>query len=90
MSSGPEHNGSNRVKCKAHEDSYFVTLALQNFSCNGGEEEIAAAEVHNLETSRLKPGDAEHRLEMAVQNIEKTVGEAPEEEQTDHKEERKD
>lgn len=77
----PEHDGTERVESKTHDDSELVALAPQDLSSDGGEEQVATTEVHDLETGRLELCDAEHILEVLVEDIEKTVGETPEEEE---------
>jgi len=77
----PEHNSTDGVERKTHEDTDLVTETLQDLSGDGGENEITASKVHYLKTGGLELCDTEDILEMLVQDIEKTVRETPEEEQ---------
>lgn len=77
MRSRPEHDGTKGVERETHEDGDLVTLALHDFGGNGREKEVTTTEVDDLETSRLKLGDTKDRLEVLVEDIEKTVGETP-------------
>jgi len=81
VGSRPEHNRTDAIESETHKDSDFVTLALHNLSCDGGEEEVTTTEVHDLKTGRLEFGDSEDILEMLVKDIEETVGESPEKEE---------
>lgn len=81
VSGRPEEHGADRVECQAHEDGDLVALSLQDFCCDGREGQVTETKVHNLESSTLQLGDAEHRLEVLVKHIEQSVGEAPEEEE---------
>jgi hypothetical protein len=90
VSSRPEEDGTKRVEAETHDDSDLVTLALEDLSGDGREDEVTATEVHDLQTSRFEPCDAEDVLEMLVQDIKKTVRETPEEEQRGNKAERED
>jgi hypothetical protein len=77
----PEQDSAKRVERKTHQDSLLVTASLKNLGGNGREEEVTTAKVHDLKTSGLETADAENGLEMLVEDIEKTVGETPIEEQ---------
>jgi len=79
----PEQDSAKRVERKTHQDSLLVTASLKDLSGNGREEEVTTTKVHDLETGGLKTADAENGLEMLVEDIEKTVGETPEEEEGD-------
>lgn len=81
MRSRPEHDGTDGVESETHEDSDLVALALEHLSSDRREEQVTATEVHDLKTSGFEFGDAEDGLEVLVQDIEQTVGEAPEEEE---------
>jgi hypothetical protein len=83
VSDRPEEDSTKRVERKTHQDGLLVTAALKDFGGNGREEEVTTTEVHDLETSGLETADAENSLEMLVEDIEKTVGETPEEEERD-------
>jgi len=90
VSGGPEEDGSQRVKRKAHKYCDLVAFALHDFSSNGREQEVTTAEVNNLKTGRLELGDVEDGLEMLVEHIKKAITEPPEEEQADDEGERED
>lgn len=79
----PEQNSTERVESETHQDGELVAAALEDLSGNGREEEITATKVHDLQASGLELCDAEDGLEMLVEDIEKTVGETPEEEEGD-------
>lgn len=79
----PEQNSTERVESETHQDSELVTASLENLGGNGREEEVTATKVHDLQASGLELCDAEDGLEMLVEDIEKTVGETPEEEEGD-------
>lgn len=80
---GPEGNGADGVEGETHEDGDFIAFATHNFCRDGGEDEISATEVHDLETGALEFGYAEDILEVFVQDVKKAIGEAPEEEKGD-------
>jgi len=79
----PEQNSTERVESETHQDSELVTAALENLSSDGREEEVTATKVHDLQASGLELCDTEDGLEVLVEDIEKTVGETPEEEEGD-------
>jgi len=81
VGSRPEEDGTERVKAETHDDGDLVTLALEDLSGDGREDEVTTTEVHDLETGRLELCDSENILEVLVQDIEKTVRETPEEEE---------
>jgi len=81
VSSRPEHDSTDRVERKTHQDTDLVAESLEDLSSDGGEDEVTTTEVHDLETRRLELGNAKDILEMLVQDIEKTVRETPEEEE---------
>lgn len=81
VSSGPEHDRTDRVESQTHEDTDLVTEALQNLSSNGGEQKVTSTEIHDLQTGGFELCNAQDILEVLVQDIEKTVRETPEEEQ---------
>lgn len=90
MGSRPEEDGTKRVESETHDDGDLVTLALEDLSGNGREDEVTTTEVHDLETGRFELCDSEDILEVLVQDIEKTVRETPEEEERCDKAERED
>jgi len=90
VSSRPEEHGTKRVETKTHDDGDLVTLALEDLSGDGREDEVTTTEVHDLETGRFELCDSEDILEVLVQDIEKTVRETPEEEERSDKAKRED
>jgi hypothetical protein len=81
VSSRPEEHGTKRVEAEAHDDSDLVTLALEDLSGDGREDEVTTTEVHDLETGRFELCNSEDILEVLVQDVEKTVRETPEKEE---------
>jgi len=90
LGNGPKQDSAKRVKRKTHQDGLLVASSLKDLSSNGREEEVTTTKVHDLETSGLETADAENGLEMLVEDIEKTVGETPEEEERDDESEGED
>lgn len=84
----PEADGSCGVEGQTHQNGDLVTPLFENRSSDWREEEVTATEVHDLKTRALELGDLKDRLEMRVEDIEETVRETPEEEETDDKEQR--
>jgi hypothetical protein len=81
VSSRPEHDGTDGVEGKTHQNTDLVTESLENLSSDGGEDEVTTSKVHDLETGGLELCNTENILEMLVQDIEETVRETPEEEE---------
>lgn len=64
----PEHDGAQRVEAQAHDDGELVAAPLEDLGRDGREEQVASAEVHDLQPGRLEAGDAEDGLEVFVQD----------------------
>ena len=77
----PEHKSSDAVDSETEHEGVAVAELAQEPSrvCEGTDE--VGTEVGGLETRRLSLSDVQGNLEARVENIEKTVGEAPEEEE---------
>jgi hypothetical protein len=58
-------------------EAYLVALATEDLTGDGGEGKVTDTKVGNLETGRLKFGDAEDLLEVRVEDVEETVAETP-------------
>lgn len=65
--------GAERVERQTHEDGDFVAFTLHHFGGDGGEEEVTAAEVDDLEACGLDFADAEDILEVFVKDVEEAV-----------------
>jgi hypothetical protein len=77
----PEHKSSDAVDSETEHEGVAVAKLAQKPSrvCERSDE--VGTEVGGLKTGRLSLSDVQGNLEARVENIEKTVGEAPEEEE---------
>ena len=55
----PEEHCAEGVERQTHENGDLVSLALEDLTGDGGEAEVTATEVHDLETGRFELGDTE-------------------------------
>lgn len=80
-SGGPEHEGTDAVDAETEHEGVAVSEFAKEPTrvCERADE--VGTEVGSLETRRLSLGDVQCDLEARVEDIEKTVGETPEEEE---------
>lgn len=78
----PEEDGAQGVQAETHDDSKFVAFTLHDLSGDRRVGKVSDTEVGDLKTGGLELGDVERVLEVLVQDVEETVCEAPEEEQS--------
>lgn len=69
----PEHDGAQGVEAQAHDDRELVAAALEHLGRDRGEEQVATAKVHDLQSGGLEAGDAEDGLEVLVQDCANSV-----------------
>jgi vacuolar-type H+-ATPase subunit I/STV1 len=77
----PEHESTDTVDGETENEGVSVTEAAKEPSGVSQWSNKVRAEVCSLQTRRLSTSDVESDLEARVENIEKTVGESPHEEE---------
>jgi len=83
----PEEDSTERVETETGNDGDLVSLSLQDFGSDGRVCKVTNTKVGGLKTGRLSSRDLENVLEVLVQDIEKTVGETPKEEERGNEDE---
>ena len=77
----PEHEGTNAVDAETKHEGVAVTELAEEPTRVGERTNEVGTEIGSLKTRRLSLGDVQCNLEARVEDIEKTVGETPEEEE---------
>lgn len=77
----PEEDRTGRIEAETHDDSKLVTSSSEDFSCDGRESKVTDTKVSRLKTGGLSLGDVEDVSEVCVEDIKKTVGKTPQEEE---------
>jgi hypothetical protein len=78
-SGGPEHKCTDAIDAETEHEGVTVTKLAQEPTRVGERTNEVGTEVSSLETRRLSAGDVQSNLEAGVEDIEKTIGETPEE-----------
>jgi hypothetical protein len=78
MRSRYEEESSDTIKKKPGNDSRFVTIARNDFSCRNGHEEIATID-NSLYESRTCLTDGKRVLKMLIKHIKDAVSKSPQE-----------
>jgi len=77
----PEHKSPHAVDPQSEHESVAVAESAQEPSGVGKRTDEVGTEVGGLKTGRLSLSDVQSNLEAGVEDIEKTIGETPEEEE---------
>ena len=78
---GPEHEGTDAVDAETSDEGPSVAELADDPARVGGGADQVGTEVSTLETTSFGRGNVEGRLKLGVQDVEETVGEAPEKEE---------
>ena len=78
---GPEHEGADAIDDEAGHEGDSVAVFADNPPCVGQWSEEIRSKISPRKASALSLRDTECGLEVRVQDIQETIGEAPEEEE---------